>query len=212
VTVMKQLWQAGRSDFHGEFFTMQNCRLEPMPAHPIPLVVAGGSDAGLAFAAQHCDYDFCAAPDSINTPLAAAAPLARLATAAEAAGRPVKGLVWVSVIADETDAAAEAKWERYKAGTDLEALGWSRAQAEADTANRDPNSTKNRVIQHKTPQPTTAMKLIGSYARVARMLDEMADLPGMSGAMLSFDDFRAGITAFGTRIQPLMRSRAHITG
>ena len=36
------------------------------------------------------------------------------------------------IIADETDAAAMAKWEHYVAGTDLEALAWSRAQAGAD--------------------------------------------------------------------------------
>src|SRR2546430_807228 len=33
-------------------------------------------------------------------------------------------------IADETDAAAIAKWEHHKAGTDMEALAWRDAQAE----------------------------------------------------------------------------------
>lgn len=207
VTVMQELWRTGRSDHHGDFFSMTDCRLDPRPANPIPLVVAGGSDAGLAFAARYCDYNFCAAPDTINAPQSAAAPLQRLAEATRQTGRDVKPLIWVSVIADTTDAAAEARWERYKAGTDLVALGWSRAQASADAANQDPNSTRNRVIQRKEPQPTTAMKLIGSYATVARLLDEMAALPGLAGAMLSFDDFHEGIEAFGDRIQPLMRCR-----
>ena len=32
-------------------------------------------------------------------------------------------------------------------------------------------------------------------------------MPGVKGIMLTFDDFLVGMDAFGTRIQPLMRSR-----
>jgi pyrimidine oxygenase len=49
--------------------------------------------------------------------------------------------------------------------------------------------------------------LVGSYATVARMLDEMAAVPGVRGVMLTFDDFVVGMEQFGTRILPLMRSR-----
>jgi len=49
--------------------------------------------------------------------------------------------------------------------------------------------------------------LVGSYASVARMLDEMAAIPNTGGVLLTFDDFLEGIEAFGARIQPLMTSR-----
>jgi pyrimidine oxygenase len=49
--------------------------------------------------------------------------------------------------------------------------------------------------------------LVGSYESVARMLDEIAEVPGTKGIMLVFDDFLTGIENFGTRIQPLMKSR-----
>ena len=48
------------------------------------------------------------------------------------------------IIADETDEAAMAKWEHYVAGTDLEAVEWSRAQAGADKYAAD-NSTAGRI-------------------------------------------------------------------
>jgi pyrimidine oxygenase len=48
---------------------------------------------------------------------------------------------------------------------------------------------------------------VGSYENVARMLDEVAAVPGTGGVLLTFDDFVDGITAFGERIQPLMTSR-----
>src|SRR4051794_1196086 len=52
--------------------------------------------------------------------------------------------------------------------------------------------------------------LVGSYARVAAMLDEASTIPGVKGIMLTFDDFLAGMDGYGTRIQPLMHCRKHI--
>ena len=50
--------------------------------------------------------------------------------------------------------------------------------------------------------------LVGSYAAVARLLDEAACVPGTKGLMLTFDDFVIGIEQFGRFIQPLMQTRA----
>jgi pyrimidine oxygenase len=52
--------------------------------------------------------------------------------------------------------------------------------------------------------------LVGSYANVARLLDEAASVPGTKGLMLTFDDFVIGMEQFGRRIQPLMASRTHL--
>jgi pyrimidine oxygenase len=52
--------------------------------------------------------------------------------------------------------------------------------------------------------------LVGSYASVARMLDELAAVPGVRGVMMTFDDFVVGMEQFGTRIMPLMRSKNEI--
>ena len=49
--------------------------------------------------------------------------------------------------------------------------------------------------------------LVGSYASIARMLDELATVPGVQGVMMTFDDFVIGMEQFGTRIMPLMQSR-----
>ena len=58
--------------------------------------------------------------------------------------------------------------------------------------------------------PTNQGVLVGSYASVARMLDELAGVPGVQGVMLTFDDFVIGMEQFGTRILPLMRCRSEI--
>jgi pyrimidine oxygenase len=43
------------------------------------------------------------------------------------------------------------------------------------------------------------------------MLDEMATIPGLAGVLLTFDEFISGTETFGTRIQPLMKCRRHVT-
>ena len=42
------------------------------------------------------------------------------------------------------------------------------------------------------------------------MLDELAEVPGVRGVMMTFDDFVIGMEQFGTRILPLMRCREAI--
>ena len=107
------------------------------------------------------------------------------------------------------DDAARAKWEHYKAGADEEALSWLTEQSQKDTR----SGTDTNVRQ--MADPTSAVNinmgtLVGSYASVARMLDEVATVPGAEGVLLTFDDFLSGIENFGERIQPLMQCRAHL--
>jgi pyrimidine oxygenase len=209
VKIMRELWETGRSDFKGAFFQMDDCQVSPRPQKAIQIIGAAQSDNGTRFAAETCDYNFCGSY-GINEPTRVAPSVARLVAAAEQAGRDVGALVLMMVIADETDAAAMAKWEHYKAGVDLEALAWRDAQAGEDPS-KDAYATKSRLMQTGEKKlPTSMGVLVGSYASVARMLDELATVPGVRGVMLTFDDFVIGMEQFGTRIQPLMASRANL--
>ena len=204
----RDLWGTGRSDFKGDYFTMNDCRVSPRPSQPMKVICAGQSDAGMAFSAQHADYNFCFGK-GVNTPTAFAPTAARMMQAAEKTGRDVGSYVLFMVIADETDEAARAKWEHYKAGADEEALAWLTEQSQKDT--RSGSDTNVRQMADPTSAVNINMgTLVGSYASVARMLDEVASVPGTDGVLLTFDDFLAGIDAFGERIQPLMRCRNHI--
>ena len=46
VQVLRDLWGTGKSDFKGDFFTMNDCRVSPQPSVPMKVICAGQSDAG----------------------------------------------------------------------------------------------------------------------------------------------------------------------
>ena len=207
VRILQELWTTGRSNFKGEFFEMDDCVLSPLPSAHIPIVGAGQSDRGMRFVAECGDYNFVGAM-GLNDTQGAGAVVARVRAAASATGRNVGALLLLMIIAADTDDAAFAKWERYKAGTDIEALTWQAAQAGADVKAQEGSTASNLARVIKDPQPTGMLKLIGSYQTVARLLDEIAAIPDLRGVMLTFDDFVAGIEQFGEHIQPRMNSRA----
>jgi pyrimidine oxygenase len=124
--------------------------------------------------------------------------------------RDVTAVALFMVIADETDEAARARWQSYKDGVDEEAVAWLGQQGAADTKSKGDTNIRQMA------DPTSAVNinmgtLVGSYEAVASMLDEIAEVPATSGVMLTFDDFVQGIENFGQKIQPLMKSRKHVT-
>jgi len=206
VTIMRELWETGRSDFKGDFFQMDDCRCLPLPTQKIAIICAAQSDAGTRYAAQHADYNFCSS-FGVNMPEAVGQSVARLVAATTKTGRTCNALVSIMVIADETDAAAMAKWDHYKDGIDLDAIAWREAQAEDDPT-RDPFAGPNKRKTFGTQRlPSVGGVLVGSYRSIARMLDELGSIPGVDGVMLSFDEFVAGIDNFGRYVLPLMTSR-----
>ncbi|SDC29135.1 pyrimidine utilization protein A [Belnapia rosea] len=208
VKVMQELWSTGRSDHKGDFFTMEDCRVSPLPTRKIEIISAGQSNRGMQFAADYADYNFISA-GGINDVSQVRQHTDRLLAANAAAGRHCGAMLLMMIIADETDEAAMAKWHHYVAGTDLEALAWRDAQAAADVK-AEAHSTVGRMVRSDRV-PTNMLRLIGSYETVARQLDALAETPGLQGVMLTFDDFLIGMDQFGTRIQPLMTSRRHVT-
>ncbi|MFE7318325.1 pyrimidine utilization protein A [Streptomyces sp. NPDC057555] len=207
VTVLKQLWSEGVSDFKGEFYTMDGCVLSPRPANGhIDIVAAGQSRSGMRFAAEHADYNFLLG-SGVNTPLAFADTTAALAAATGETGRDVGALPLFMVIADETDEAARAKWQHYHDHADLAALAYMAGETATDSTS-DGSSTARTIALPEGAVNFNMGTLVGSYATVATMLDEIAGVPGTRGIMLVFDDFLEGVEDFGTRIQPLMRCRS----
>ncbi|MBI6557146.1 pyrimidine utilization protein A [Pseudomonas veronii] len=204
--VLRDLWATGHSDFKGEYFTMNDCRVSPKPKADIKVICAGQSDAGMAFSSKYADYNFCFGK-GVNTPTAFAPTAVKLIEANAVTGRDVTSCVLFMIIADDTDEAARAKWEHYKAGADEEAIAWL---SEKGAADKSPGSNMRQMADPTSAVNINMGTLVGSWATVARLLEEVATVPGTQGVMLTFDDFVQGVENFGQKIQPLMTSRKHI--
>jgi pyrimidine oxygenase len=207
VTVMKELWSEGVSNFKGQFYEMDDCVLSPRPTDGhIDIVAAGQSNTGMKFAAEHAQYNFILG-SGVNTPLALSDTTATLVDEARKTGRDVGALSLFMVIADETDEAAHAKWQDYHDNADHAALAYMAGETATDTTS-DGTSTARTIALPEGAVNFNMGTLVGSYETVAKLLDEVAEVDGTKGIMLVFDDFLQGLENFGTRIQPLMKSRS----
>jgi len=56
VQIMQELWTKGESDFKGKHFTMNDCKLLPMPSEPIKLIGAGQSGPGTQNGLENTSY------------------------------------------------------------------------------------------------------------------------------------------------------------
>lgn len=202
VTIMQQLWADGVSDFKGEHFQMDDCRLSPPPKdNKVPLVCAGQSDRGMEFCATYGDYQFIIGTGDLDVVRADAA---RLMAAAETSGRDVGVYVLFQITMGETDAEAEAKWQSYKDGADLEAIKFMTGQAELDTA----GATAEKITEMQGAFNLNIGPIVGSHATIASRLDEVAQIPGVKGTMCVFDDYPVATKEFGEKVMPLMKSRS----
>jgi pyrimidine oxygenase len=200
VTVMRQLWADGRSDFKGTYFQMEDCLLSPRPKGEIKIVCAGQSERGMRFTAEYGDYNFIIGNDGVAGLTAANA---QLRAEGDKSGRPVGSYPLYIVIIDDTDEAAAAKVEHYRDGADLGALAYMAGQASMDTA----GATAARIAELKGSMFFNIEVIAGSPATVAARVDEIAAVEGTAGIMCVFDDFVVGVERFGTEVMPLLACR-----
>ena len=172
------------------------------------IICAGQSDTGLEFSAKYADYNFVFGK-GLNTPTAYAEINARLKQQTDKTGRDVQTYVLFMVIAAETDEEAHAKWQTYNAGADMEAINWLMNQGGKDTKSGT-DTNIHQMASSVSPVNINMGTLVGSFEHVAQMLDEIGEIQGTEGILLTFDDFVQGVEDFGQRIQPLMKCREHI--
>ena len=201
VSIMKDLWSEGVSDLKGEYFQMDDCRLSPPPKNGgVPLVCAGQSDRGMQFCAEYGDYQFIIGTSDLDVVRGDAA---RLQEAAAVSGRDVGIYVLFQITMGDTDAEAEAQWQSYKDGADLEAIKFMTGQAELDTA----GATADKITEMQQAFNLNIGAIAGSHATIAAKLDEVAAIDGVKGVMCVFDDYPVATQEFGEKVMPLMESR-----
>lgn len=55
IVALRALWRGGWVEFHGDYYDVPECQMEPAPTQPVPFICGGHSPAALRRAAELCD-------------------------------------------------------------------------------------------------------------------------------------------------------------
>ena len=193
VHVLRSIWTGERTNHQGRFFHIDDHLGLPAPRVTPKIVCAGQSDEGMRFCAAVGDYNFVNAADVAT----ATQLVARTRHFAEEAGRELGTYALYTIIAEETDVAAEARAQHIREGADLDALRQLVAAAQSDPSGVSPAKLQAQAFMGF---PT----IIGSYERVAEQLAALRDEAGVAGVLFTWPDFVLGIEEFAQRIAPLL--------
>lgn len=205
VDILRDLWDDGKCDYDGRFFTMDRAEIKPFPLTRIPLVCAGQSDRGIRFTAEKGDRNFVIAGGNIGDIEADIASFksitSRLQAIAQPLGREVGTISLFNVIAADTDADAKARFDHIVAGADEAAIANLVGQAELDKSDGMSASLKRKSMFMGLPT------LVGSHETVARYLDRIYFEADIAASMFAFPDFHADLNVFCEKVLPRLESR-----
>jgi pyrimidine oxygenase len=199
ITIIKRLWTEDSVTFHGKYFTMDDCQSDPKPLRQPFLVCAGTSTRGMRFTADQADAMFAGGKD--DEELAQISNTVK-AMAAES-GRSIKTYTMMNLVIGETDAAAQAQADHFRAGFDMEACkGMMRAYGFLDAEIGKENS-----FVAKARSSFMSAHIIGSADTVAKRLIALIDYCALDGIMLIFPDYLKSMPIFAREIMPQIRAR-----
>ena len=205
VTIIRQLWSKGKSNFQGKFFKMNNAEIKPIPTSSISLVCAGQSDKGINFTAEMGDRNFIIAggnTNDIENDINVFKEITiKLQNQARIHKRKVGTIALFNVIASETDKDANKHFEYIVDGADEEAIANLVGHAELDQSEGMSRSLKKKSMFMGLPT------LVGSYTKIARYLDRIYSEAHVDACMFAFPDFEKDIDTFGEYILPKLESR-----
>lgn len=195
--LLSRLWSEDSVTHNGEFFNLTDCVSRPHPLVPPTIISAGTSELGRAYQAAYTDGAFLGA-DSLDHMRELSRDVHHRAAAN---GRTVKTYSMLTVVVDETDAAAEAKAIEYGAGLDREALANMRRSwgIPADRALEWAEGASGEQA-FQTPYVT------GSPATVAKHIQHVVETAELDGLMLIFPDYLGDMPLFGRSVMPALRA------
>jgi pyrimidine oxygenase len=196
VTILKQLWEHGVSDFKGDWFQLDGCQCKPLPTRQLPVVCAGQSGRGLRFTAEMGDRNFVIGDIPKLQEISAG-----LNAEAAKVGRQVKTIALNNLFMAETDEEAQAYFDHIVDGADEGALANIVGQAELDQSEGMSRSLKAKAMFMGLPT------LVGSYQTIADYFDRMAEETEVAAVMLAFPDFTTDLNDFFKHVWPRLQCR-----
>ncbi|MBM4258697.1 MAG: LLM class flavin-dependent oxidoreductase [Deltaproteobacteria bacterium] len=196
VTILKELWRDGVSNFKGKYFQLDHCQCKPLPTRDLPIVCAGQSGRGLRFTAEMGDRNFVIGDIAKLREISA-----EVKSEAGKCGRTVGTIALNNIIAAESDAEAQARFDHIVEGADVGALVNITGQAELDKSEGMSMSLKKKAMFMGLPT------LVGSFKTIAEYFDRMAAETDVAAVMLAFPDFRQDLADFEKHVWPRLECR-----
>jgi len=204
IRLVKQLWQTkGDSEFRGKYFDVDAGFSEPKPIQsPYPPVMsAGASPTGQAFAASHSDMIFVAVADPSETAekVASIKEMAR-----ERYGRELKVFAVGYITCADTDEKAQAEYSRViLEHADWDAAKESIAKIMAHSHTIDFESSEMKALLESLLRSFFANPLTGSPETIARQIKQYSDA-GLEGMAVTFSDYERGLLQYERELLPLL--------
>ncbi|HEX9461923.1 MAG TPA: LLM class flavin-dependent oxidoreductase [Alphaproteobacteria bacterium] len=197
---VKRLWSEPAVNLDGKYFKLADCMCDPKPvSDPRPtLICAGMSEVGLRLSARHADAAFISGKDDAEV----ARNSRRAKAIAAEYGRTIKTFINCVIVPGETDAAAEARAEHYRAGIDVETLqGMGSGYRQAP---RQDGQVHNLLLRARNDAFMTSFA-IGSADSLRRRIVKTIRGAELDGMMFMFPDYIEDQRFFGERVLPGIR-------
>jgi pyrimidine oxygenase len=198
VQVLTRLWQEERVDFDGAYYKMVDCISNPKPvSQPRPdLICAGTSEVGLRYTARYTDAGFVhgATEEEIG------ANSRRAKEIGAEYGKDLKMFAMYTIVPGATDAEAEARVMRYRAGADTQAIANMVA-----SYGRKPDGKESALVARARDAFMTSV-IFGSSETVRQKIEYTLRSCDMNGMMLIFPDYIDDLKLFGTDVLPRLRA------
>ena len=201
---MRRLWtEPEEFDYDGEFFKLKGALSEPKPVQsPYPPVMnAGQSSSGQAFATQHSDLIFIGLQEGYDTK----ATIDNVRAKAAEVGREVAlwGVVHIVCRDTEKEARDFVKYYADDLGDYETAKRYGAGLVAGDTPSHD-IFRRDSDLMRQVMATSGNRGIVGSPEQVVEQLAEFSEA-GLDGCGVVWVDYLDGIEQYETTLLPLMR-------
>ena len=197
--ILRRLWTEREFDFDGAYYTIERAESFPKPVQqPYPPIMnAGGSPAGRAFAAKYADMCFVMVSGENGLEVAREQIGSYRELARREYGKEIAVWTYTDVILRDSRSEAEA----YAHYVDEHR---NEAAANAVAATRKSNAHQLTLDSGKTVARTARpLRLLGDAAHINEQLNALSAV-GVDGVLLVAQDFEAMIARWADGVLPLM--------
>jgi pyrimidine oxygenase len=196
MTAVESLWTEDRTTIDGQWIHLTDTVSGPKPRRSPPIIAAGASAKGSAFASKHATHAFIGAKDLPSL----AGVNDRYKQAARDLGREISTYTTMFVHLEDTDAAASAYRQRMLDNPDLGAI--------ADLVGQYSRPGAGESLRKEAEYDPADHVFFGGFTSttaegVAQKLRDL-EATGVDGVLLSFSEWGDDLPRFAEEVLPLV--------